>query len=64
LVEGGAWVLLQAEFAMRGLAPALTAVAFLVFEHEVDRRRRNRLVDVTATDASAVSTVPVTLDDH
>src|SRR5688572_10551158 len=60
--EAGAWVL-EAELAVRGLAAALTAVALFVLEHEVDGRRGNGFANVTAADAGAKRTVPVTLDN-
>ena len=55
---------LQAELAVRWLASALTTVAFLVLEHQIDGGRRYGFVYVTTADAGAVGAVPVALDDH
>ena len=64
MVEGGAWVGLQAELAVGRLAPALASVACLILEHQVDGRRGDGFVDVAAADAGAVGAVPVALGDH
>ena len=47
---------------MRGLAAALSAVAFLFLQHEINGRRRDGFLDVTAADAGAEGAVPVALD--
>lgn len=54
---------LEPKLAVRGLTPALAGMS-LFFVQQVNRRRRDRFVDITAAEASTVRAVPVSLDDH
>ena len=54
---------LEAQLAVRRLAPALAGVAIALFE-QLNGRRRDRLVYVAAAQAGAVSAVPILLKEH
>ena len=56
-------VRLQAKLAVRRLAASLSRMTFVLFD-QLDRRGRDRFVDITAGQAGAIGAVPVTLYDH